>query len=95
MAIGILTLHFFLPGCQSLKEKRSRIKPILFRLHREFNLSVSEMGHQDTWQEAVLFCALICNDSGLIQQEIERVMHFTEAMWPDCNLLDHNLEIIH
>jgi uncharacterized protein YlxP (DUF503 family) len=59
MAVGLLTLHFHLPGCASLKEKRSRIKPILARLHREFNVSAAELARQDAWQEAVLACALV------------------------------------
>jgi uncharacterized protein YlxP (DUF503 family) len=41
MSIGILTLEIQLPGCKSLKEKRSRLKPLIARLHREFNVSVA------------------------------------------------------
>jgi uncharacterized protein YlxP (DUF503 family) len=41
--LAILTIHLHLPGCASLKEKRGRIKPIMTRLRREFNLSVAEM----------------------------------------------------
>jgi uncharacterized protein len=36
--IGQLTIYLHLPGCASLKEKRGRLKPLLARLHREFNL---------------------------------------------------------
>jgi len=42
--IGTLTFHLHLPGCASLKEKRSRLKPLLARLHRQFNVSTAEMG---------------------------------------------------
>ena len=41
-----LSLHLHLPGCASLKEKRGRIKPLMARLRREFNLSVAEMDLQ-------------------------------------------------
>jgi hypothetical protein len=56
--IATLTIHLHLPGCASLKEKRGRIKPLIARLHREFNVSVAEMGLQDKWQEAVIVCAM-------------------------------------
>ena len=94
VAVGILSLHLQLPGCTTLKEKRSKIKPILSRLHREFNISASEMEHQDSWQEFVIACALISNDQIHIQRVMQQIIRFTEATWPDCNILDQNLEII-
>ncbi|OQY29775.1 MAG: hypothetical protein B6243_10930, partial [Anaerolineaceae bacterium 4572_5.2] len=39
MSLGLLTLHIQISGCSSLKEKRGRLKPLLARLHREFNVS--------------------------------------------------------
>ena len=72
MPVGILSLYLYLPECKSLKDKRGKIKPILSRLHREFNLSVSEMGHQDSWQEAVIACSLITNDQAFIQKYFNR-----------------------
>jgi uncharacterized protein len=63
MTTGILTLHILLPNCTSLKERRSRIKPLLARLHREFNASCAEMGRQDLWQVAVLAVAMVSNDA--------------------------------
>ena len=60
--VGILTLHLHLPGCASLKEKRGRIKPLLARLHRQFNLSVAELGLQDKWQETIISCGMVGND---------------------------------
>jgi len=94
MTIGILTLHLMIPGCASLKEKRSAIKPIIARLHREFNLSVAEMGHQDAWQETEIACAAISNDAILLQRTFESVIKYTEAHWPDCPLIDQEREII-
>ena len=52
--LGQLTIHLHLPACSSLKEKRGRLKPLLARLHKEFNVSVAEMDLQDKWTEAIL-----------------------------------------
>lgn len=94
MAIGILTLHLQLPGCTSLKEKRSRIKPVLARLHREFNVSVAEDGFNDLWQEAQLVCALVSNDASFSRQVLQTVLDFTEKNFPDLYILEHRIEIL-
>ena len=49
---------------------------------------------QDAWQETLIGCALISNDQGYIQKIFQQVVHFTEATWPDYNLLEYKQEII-
>lgn len=94
MSIGLLTLHLFLPGCTSLKEKRSLIKPILARLHREFNISVAEVERQDMWQEAVLACAMVSNDHDYTQRALQAVKDFLPGHWPDLEILEFHIELI-
>jgi hypothetical protein len=94
MTIGILTLHLHLPACASLKEKRGRLKPLLHRLHREFNISVAEMDLHDKWQEAVIACALVNNDRVHIQRLLQAVVQWLEKNWPDMDVMDDRLEII-
>lgn len=94
MRIGILTLEILIPGCSSLKEKRRRIRPLLARLHREFNISVAEVGQQDIWQNAVLACALVSNDNGYTQRSLQKVVRWIEASWPDLTLVDEHIEIL-
>ncbi len=94
MSIGLLTLHLLLPGCASLKEKRSRIKPVLARLHREFNISSAEIERQDMWQEAVLACAMISNDHDYTQRALQAVKDFLPKHWPDLEILDYRIELL-
>ena len=94
MPIALLTLHLQLPGCSSLKEKRSRIRPILVRLHREFNVSSAEMDHLDHWHEAVLVCALVGNDASQCQRALQTVLQFTQNQFGDEEVFDHRIEII-
>jgi uncharacterized protein YlxP (DUF503 family) len=94
MTVGVLTLHIHIPGCTSLKEKRRRLKPLLARLHREFNISVAEMERLDAWQEAVLGCALVCNDPAQTQRVLQGVAHWVENSWPDVTLEDDRIELI-
>jgi len=94
MSLGLLTLHIHLPGCQSLKDKRSRLKPLLARLHREFNISVAEINHQDLWQDAVIACAFVSNDNGFTQQSLCKVVDWLENSRLDIDLISEQLEII-
>jgi uncharacterized protein YlxP (DUF503 family) len=91
--IGLLTIHLHLPGCASLKEKRSRLKPLLARLHREFNVSAAEMGLQDKWQEAVIACGMVGNDAAFLQSALEKVRRWVEANWPDGEVLENKVEL--
>jgi uncharacterized protein YlxP (DUF503 family) len=92
--IGALTFHLHLPACSSLKEKRGRLKPLLARLHREFNVSAAEMDLQDKWTEAVVACAMLGNDAAYLQSALETVRRWVEAHWTDGDVLDTKLEII-
>jgi uncharacterized protein YlxP (DUF503 family) len=94
MTIGVLSLRLQLPGCRSLKEKRSRLKPLIARLHREFNLSVAELDRQDAWDEATIGCAMISNDHQFTDSSLHTVIHWLNHNWPDISLVDDHIEII-
>ncbi len=94
MALGVLTLQIKIPGCKSLKDKRSRIKPLLTRLHRKFNISVAEIDHHDAWQSAVIACALVSNSANHTQRALQCVVEWVESYWPDITVVDDRIEII-
>lgn len=94
MSIGVLTLQIDIPGCRSLKDKRSRLKPLLARLHREFNISAAEIDHHDAWQSSVIACALVSNSAKHTQRALQRVTVWVESYWPDVIVIDDHIEII-
>jgi uncharacterized protein YlxP (DUF503 family) len=94
MTIGLLTLELHLPGCSSLKDKRRRLKPLLARLHKEFNISVTEFDHHDVWQSSVIACSMVSVDNGHIQRSLQKVVGWVENNWPDVTLIDDQIEII-
>lgn len=94
ISIGQLVLHLELPGCNSLKEKRGLIKPVLARLQREFNVSVAEVDRQDTWREAVLACVVVSSSADQNMRVLQQVARFVETHWPDLTVLDENMELI-
>jgi len=94
MVIGVLTLTLSLPGCRSLKEKRSRLKPLLARLHKEFNVSTAEVEANDVWGTAVVACALVSTASGHAQRRLAKVEAWVEGYWGDVTIVDAQVEII-
>ena len=92
--LGLLTLHLLLPGCTSLKEKRGRLKPLLARLHKEFNLSVAEMDLQDKWRETIVACAMVGNKRVHLEQSLQAVAHWVDNNWPDMQLMDDKIDLI-
>ena len=94
MPLAVLTLQLYLHGCSSLKEKRSRLKPLILRLHREFNISVAEVDLQDSWQSAVVACAIISSDAAHNQRSLQSTIAWIEHSWPDVEVVSEHIEAI-
>jgi uncharacterized protein YlxP (DUF503 family) len=92
--IVTLTIRLHLPSCASLKEKRGRIKPLISRLHREFNVSVAEMDLQDKWQEAVIVGAMVGNDHTYLESALQTVAKWVEGHWTDGDIIDQKIEVV-
>lgn len=62
MVIGVRTWELQLPGVHSLKEKRAILQSLKSRLHNQFNVSVAETGHNDSWQRGELTACVVATD---------------------------------
>jgi uncharacterized protein len=91
MHVAVLTLELRLPGCASLKEKRSRLKPLLAGLHREFNISAAEIEQQDRHAAAVIACAVVSGDGPHAQQVLDGIPAWIESHRPDIEVIDEQL----
>ena len=69
MHVGTCTWDLHLEGCASLKDKRSRLKPLVVALRR-VNLSVAEVDHQDLWQRAEVACAAVGSERSVVEAEL-------------------------
>ncbi len=92
MPVGLLTIDIELPGCTSLKQKRSRLKPLLARLHREFNLSAAELDYLDVWQSARIACAVVSNDERHNQRVLQETVEWISRNWPDVEIMGEKYE---
>ena len=93
MVIGACCLRLRLPGCASLKAKRGLLKPLLARLHREFNVAAAETGLHDVWQSAEITVVTVANDPGRVQSQLETLVAWVEHHRPEVDVVDSQIEL--
>ena len=72
MVVASLTWELTLPGCSSLKEKRSVVRSLRDRLRAKFNVSVAETAFQDVHTRAQLSIALVATDARFAESVLEK-----------------------
>ena len=78
MIVGVLKAQLNLQGITSLKQKRSIIKSLTGRLKSRFNISISEVDHQDSKSSAVIAIAITSNNNSFIHQQLDAVIKFMQ-----------------
>jgi uncharacterized protein YlxP (DUF503 family) len=91
VAVGTVELH--LPEVHSLKEKRHILKGIKERVRNQFNVSIAEVDHHDTWQRAALAVACVSDDSRHANEVISKTVNFIESV-ADGRVIDVSIEIL-
>jgi uncharacterized protein len=94
MNLGVMQLRIRIAGCKSLKEKRSHLKPYLTRIHRQFNVSISEVGLNDSWQESLVAVAIVSNDRDYTNQILDKLIDYTEKYFLDIEIIDQQIEFL-
>jgi hypothetical protein len=79
MIVGVAVVEIFVHESQSLKAKRGVVRSISSRLRARFNLSVSEVGGQGTWQRAVLGISMTGAEEVPLRRALEKAVGFVEA----------------
>ncbi len=78
MIVGVAAIEILVQGSQSLKAKRGVVRSISSRLRNRFNLSVSEVGGQGTWQRAVIGLSMTGADEVPLRRALEKAVRFVE-----------------
>ena len=71
MFVGVARFELRLPGCTSLKEKRSALRGLNTLIKQKFNAAVAEVAGQDQHQRASIGVAVIADT----QFHVRRVLH--------------------
>lgn len=94
MLIGVCTIEMYLEGVASLKEKRSIIKALLARLHKEFNVSAAEVGHHDVWRSCQLGVIVASTEASHASSVLGNLLKWIAYNRPDLEIVKHAIEIV-
>ena len=72
ITVGLLTLELHIAHSQSLKDKRQVLRSLKDRLRRRFNISIAEVGFQDTWQRSLVGVATVSADRTQAEGTLDR-----------------------
>ncbi|MFV1987167.1 MAG: DUF503 domain-containing protein [Gemmatimonadota bacterium] len=78
-AVGVARWVLHLPGCRSLKEKRSIVRGLRDRLVARFRVSAAETGHQERHAMAELTAAVAAPDRRHAERVIDRLDAFVRS----------------
>jgi uncharacterized protein YlxP (DUF503 family) len=87
MIVGAAVVEIHVHESQSLKSKRGVVRSISRRTRNRFNLSVAEVGGQDTWQRSMIGLAAAGSSRQQVRATLERAIAFIEDL--------HLAEVIH
>ncbi len=96
MWIGWIEFDILLGDVQSLKEKRSVIRPLLADIKRRYDVSVAEVGDHDQYRRSQVGAGLVAADRAHLVEVLDAVERFVAAR-PEFELLsarqrDHHSE---
>ena len=80
MILGAALVELRVHASQSLKQKRGVVQSVKRRVRNRFNLSVAEVGGQDTWQRAVIALAAAGSSERIVRAELERALAYIEEL---------------
>ncbi len=80
MVVGAALVELHVHGSTSLKQKRGVVRSIQQRVRNRFNVSVAEVGGQDTWQRCVIGLSAAGAEPGPVRKVLQRAVDFIESL---------------
>jgi uncharacterized protein YlxP (DUF503 family) len=94
MVVGVCMLELNIPMASSLKDKRRVVKSLKARLRNEYNVSVAEVGRQDSRQVTIIAVVTVSRDKDYAHGLLTRAARWVENSRLDCELVDYEIELI-
>jgi uncharacterized protein YlxP (DUF503 family) len=80
MTIGALRLTLLLPGCFSLKDKRSRVRPILAKVREKFPVAGAEVGHLDALDASTIAFVTVSGSRQVANRTCDKIVDYVENL---------------
>jgi len=91
--IGLLHVVLHIPMCNSLKEKRSILRPCIQALRTKLNVAVAETGDQDIWRSAILAISTVSGDKTMVERTLDAALDLLDRR-PDLEVVDSEVEML-
>lgn len=94
MVIGVMKVRLFSSDPQSLKDKRRLVRSLIERLKNKFNISVAEIGAQDSWNRCEIGITCVSNEAAHADSMLATVINFIESNgWLE--ITDYSTELVY
>lgn len=93
MFVGVARFELRLPGCASLKAKRSALRGLTALIRGKFNAAVAEVDRQDQWQRATLGVSVIADTGFHARRVLHEVQRHVET-YPKVETIDVSVELM-
>jgi len=93
MIVGICSIKLMLYESNSLKDKRHIIKSVMGRIKSRFNVSIAEVGLNDSWKTSIIGFSCVTNDTGHANKTISKILNFIDGD-SRVEIIDYNIEIL-
>lgn len=93
MIVGTCEIKLMIFESNSLKDKRQIIKSIIGKIQSRYNVSIAEIGLNDSWKTSIIGFACVTNDSAHANQIIYKIIKFIDGD-SRVEILEHNIEIL-
>ena len=93
MIVGVLQLQVSVFDAMTLKDKRRVIKSLKDRLSNKYNVSVAEVGYNDSIRTSILGVAMVANESSFLESALSGIVDFVRNI-PKLSLIDYKIETI-
>lgn len=93
MNVGICKLKIYIPGSQSLKDKRSILKSLMARLQKQFNISIAEVGDHDLWRITTIGIACVSNHNYRLDEVIDAVINTINRDFPNVEIIEKEVDL--
>ena len=81
MVVAVLSVHLYLPGARSLKDKRMVLRRVKDRAAK-YNVAVAEVDHHDLWQRAELAVVTVATSRDHADRELAAVADEIDRVEP-------------
>ena len=79
MVIGVITARLSIPDARSLKDKRRVLRSLKDRVLNNMNVSVAEVGQQDSWKSADLAFVTVSSEQTHVQKRLSGISSMLQA----------------